>query len=424
MRSIVSSSVPSALKQASTSRLCSRIQACRHIQLPPCLYTVSQVGTIDRRSSIFHCRYASTASSQQDVSRDQVETRTRTRIQPPTTTLAPSSQSAIKKPPIPVVSSCPAPNCACSSMPELPENLPIDTTTPLNNTAPTYDQYILFSTGKSDWTSKIELDVSFEKSGRKNPATVLKGVLGRGGRCFDPQRSVAVGFSSFGATGNEQKNKEEFEAYLFPSFQYVRGFVPSEDGAVEFVEKHILPTFTPLVEGGGEKHSETGPKDIKDSRKTIQGLSTNVSKPITSTTVLICSHGGRDMRCGILGPLLKDEFERVFTQPDIRCLIDVSSEPYEAHRDGEKKAGSREDDTKVGVSVGLVSHVGGHKWAGNVIVYVSPYARTLEAGVEKASPLAGRGVWYGRVEPKHVDGIVRETILGGKVIEELLRGVV
>ena len=38
------------------------------------------------------------------------------------------------------------------------------------------------------------------------------------------------------------------------------------------------------------------------------------------------------------------------------------------------------------------------------------------------SPLAGYGIWYGRVEPKYVEGIVQETLLGGKVIEDLFRG--
>ena len=77
-----------------------------------------------------------------------------------------------------------------------------------------------------------------------------------------------------------------------------------------------------------------------------------------------------------------------------------------------------------GVAVGLVSHVGGHKWAGNVIIYVPP-RREEEAGSSKRlSPLAGRGVWYGRVEPKHVEGIVKETLIKGNVIKELCRGVV
>lgn len=51
------------------------------------------------------------------------------------------------------------------------------------------------------------------------------------------------------------------------------------------------------------------------------------------------------------------------------------------------------------------SHVGGHKFAGNVIVY---------------GPQGGH--WYGRVKPCHAEQIVETHILGGKVLKELWRG--
>jgi len=63
-----------------------------------------------------------------------------------------------------------------------------------------------------------------------------------------------------------------------------------------------------------------------------------------------------------------------------------------------------------------ISHIGGHKFAGNVIVYIPPVLGN------QGHPLAGQGVWFGRVEPKHVEGIVSETIEGGRVIKELFRG--
>lgn len=76
----------------------------------------------------------------------------------------------------------------------------------------------------------------------------------------------------------------------------------------------------------------------------------------------------------------------------------------------------------------MVSHIGGHVFAGNVIIYIPPghKASPSIAGEEvystKLSPLAGSGVWYGRVEPKHVQGILDETVRGGKIIAELWRG--
>ena len=73
-----------------------------------------------------------------------------------------------------------------------------------------------------------------------------------------------------------------------------------------------------------------------------------------------------------------------------------------------------------GSRVALSSHVGGHAFAGNAIIYI-PREFKLPDG--KKSPLAGKGIWYGRVEPRHVSGILEETFKRGTVIEELLRGI-
>lgn len=62
----------------------------------------------------------------------------------------------------------------------------------------------------------------------------------------------------------------------------------------------------------------------------------------------------------------------------------------------------------------MISHIGGHKWAGNVILYIPPSW--------KGHALAGKGVWYGRVEPGSVEGIVEKTVVGGTVIADLFRG--
>ena len=51
------------------------------------------------------------------------------------------------------------------------------------------------------------------------------------------------------------------------------------------------------------------------------------------------------------------------------------------------------------------SHIGGHKFAGNLIVYN-----------------AAGGHWYGRVKPCHAEAIVDTHIVQGQIIKELWRG--
>jgi hypothetical protein len=108
------------------------------------------------------------------------------------------------------------------------------------------------------------------------------------------------------------------------------------------------------------------------------------AEPITKPTVLICGHGGRDQRCGILGPILQSSFRS------------------ELQRRG------------IDADVAQISHIGGHKYAGNVIVYLPPSL--------SGNALNGTGIWYGRVGPENVEGLVEETIVQGRVVVDLLRG--
>ena len=91
-------------------------------------------------------------------------------------------------------------------------------------------------------------------------------------------------------------------------------------------------------------------------------------------------------------------------------------------RFGRNRKTSQAEATPPVADVVLISHIGGHAFAGNVIIYF-PKRWKPNPGKDDASPLAGKGVWYGRVEPRHVWGIVEETVMGGRIIEELLRGV-
>lgn len=99
------------------------------------------------------------------------------------------------------------------------------------------------------------------------------------------------------------------------------------------------------------------------------GSSTLASHPCPHDyIVLLCSHKRRDARCGISAPLLAKEFARHLR-------------PLGLHRDL--------DDTRPGgVGLYFINHVGGHKYAANVLIY------------RKAD---GMGAWLARVAPKHVE---------------------
>lgn len=141
-------------------------------------------------------------------------------------------------------------------------------------------------------------------------------------------------------------------------------------------------------------------EQLKDRVRVDAGL---VEHSVSEVLILICGHGGRDSRCGALGLPLQREFE------DKLQLASITLLP--------SRRGAEEELHAVAARVGLISHIGGHKWAGNVIMYFPP-----NWSVQGKHPLSGSAVWYGRVEPKHVYGIVQETILAGRIVQDLWRG--
>lgn len=139
-------------------------------------------------------------------------------------------------------------------------------------------------------------------------------------------------------------------------------------------------------------------------------------RDVDDILVLICGHGGRDMRCGVMGSVLRDEFETQLPREGVEVLRGPVNVDVE---DGVEAIAGAIEKPALTARVGLISHIGGHKFAGNVIVYLPSSMKVIGGG---RHPLAGHGIWYGRVEPKNVQGIVQETVKRGNVIADMFRG--
>ncbi|TMW90894.1 hypothetical protein EJD97_015090 [Solanum chilense] len=105
-------------------------------------------------------------------------------------------------------------------------------------------------------------------------------------------------------------------------------------------------------------------------------------EPINGSYVFVCSHNNRDRRCGVCGPILIEEFSKAIESKDLKNEVHVAA----------------------------CSHVGGHKYAGNVIIY----------STDKQGKIAGH--WYGYVTPDEVPILLDEHIGEGKILERLWRG--
>ena len=107
--------------------------------------------------------------------------------------------------------------------------------------------------------------------------------------------------------------------------------------------------------------------------------------------LFVCTHMKRDARCGVCGPALiesiRDELKR----------LDIA------------------DDA---VAVRGCSHTGGHKYAGNLLLFVPE--KGLAAKVEDAGET--KGVWYGYVTAAEIPAVLERTVMRGEVIPRLWRG--
>jgi len=95
-----------------------------------------------------------------------------------------------------------------------------------------------------------------------------------------------------------------------------------------------------LIERGLEESNVDGFFDdvIVSGKEWSSGGEQNVLK---GSHIFVCAHGSRDVRCGVCGPVLMDKLNE---EIELRGFKDQ-------------------------ISVVACSHVGGHKYAGNVIVF-------------------------------------------------------
>lgn len=177
------------------------------------------------------------------------------------------------------------------------------------------------------------------------------------------------------------------------------------------------------------------------------------SRPVRSVlphraVVVLCSHHKRDARCGIAAPMLAEVLRRyaesygwevdergddvgssgLSTSSDEETwdttlgivtnrgwgYIDEGSDAFCAEdqvRSWRKLASGAVSHPQLSshaptLGIFYTSHIGKHKYSGNVIVYLPN----------------GAGVWYGRVDPLDGAGrVFEQTILKGKIIPEYLR---
>lgn len=297
----------------------------------------------------------------------------------------------------------------------------IDTTSDMLGSVKPYRRQVVISTGKSDWEhtvtgergslashiSTIEKAAPVTIAGASTPGTVPSTPVTPTSRqlqllppavagIFKDSETHAVSILN-GSHDTLSKDNGCETVLVFPDYKVVTEVPRSLDGARELWRNSVNPSVP--RRGSSEEASAVKSWVI----------------PYTCV-ILICSHRKRDVRCAVAAPKLEHAFSQTLQGEgwDVHTqLEDPIGSPLEDYPDGDEKEAelSRrlqelDESLPKRALILMTSHIGGHKYAGNVIIYMPQ----------------GAGVWYGRVSTHEVASIVHTTILGGRILPPLLRG--
>ncbi|KAJ6442137.1 acyltransferase [Purpureocillium lavendulum] len=296
-----------------------------------------------------------------------------------------------------------------------------------------WSTHLLVGTGKADWVR----DVADEKG------SVMEAI----DRADAPTNGrLMLSASNMPTPHDTSDYSEPTTVLLLPAFTLVQNVHPRNVPTLisELVSK--APTTSsplpPSIDAGAAPVTLL-PRSIPSPEPSVPEL---LTRPCPhNAVILMCSQKTRDARCGQSAPLLRKELERHLR-------------PLGLYRD-------LHDERPGGVGIYFISHVGGHKYSANVMVYRRPNAFGQDDVVEEketeeqSSPAngdaahangsngsngeatngngkpanggdaktdlgAGQCIWLARVKPEDCENLVRYTVLKGKVVkpESQLRG--
>ncbi|KAH8105945.1 Sucrase/ferredoxin-like-domain-containing protein [Cristinia sonorae] len=288
---------------------------------------------------------------------------------------------------------------------EYPARFNVDLETQMFGSVKEYRRQIVISTGKSDWPRKVT-DESNSLASFVQPllSSAAKPVLSPSDAKKIPGIHNPLHSNAITILNGSHKSISDHPAHatvlVLPDYKVVSDVEHSLQGAQELWRTAVDPVVPRRgnVLKGGKLRSWVLPY---------------------SCVIMICSHKRRDNRCGISAPKLEHAFTSELEREgwEVHTQVEEPSGPALEEFDGTDEEKDEEiqrvlhtlDPRTADHRRALIvknSHFGGHKFAGNVVIYTPQ----------------GAGIWYGRVTPHVVEAVVRETITKGRVLPPLLRG--
>ena len=278
---------------------------------------------------------------------------------------------------------CPSPryDTGCTyCQPEFPTNLAIDFDKNLNKTGAIPTKHVMVLTNPINQISELPSKTEFIPNSIPSEITKYRTMFQT-----DDQR-VTISVIHLNNNRHQQildqynikPGSSQQLVFLYPSMKIIIFDLSVLD---QFVKKYLYskptaPVYNPFVQAKPPASNN----DLFDS--IVVDESNFIEDELDKDLLVICGHAKRDLRCGIIAPQLESEFNQVLVRHNLQDTI----------------------------YTGQVSHVGGHAYAGNVLYYPKDCQTSKDF------------IWYGRVFPKDVQGIVELTIINKEIIKDLFRG--
>lgn len=192
-----------------------------------------------------------------------------------------------------------------------------------NGTSPFSDKIVLLPTGTpaDQWPSKVEFSPIGLPNQAQPPASFTSDFTRLRRKVLADDFPVSFIHTDASPSPSVSAQDGAASLILFPDNVYFPRV--DADKAKDFMQAHLLPNST----------------GTSDSGVTFE------SQPAKTSHVLICGHAQRDARCGMMGPLLVDEFKKVLGDHSLLA------------ENGEH---GQETDLEDKWQVSLCSHIGGH----------------------------------------------------------------
>ncbi|OBT53205.1 hypothetical protein VE04_06534 [Pseudogymnoascus sp. 24MN13] len=272
-------------------------------------------------------------------------------------------------------------DCASCDI-KYPRKFSIDETDEIYGNIKAWSTHVLVATGKTDWVRDVgdekgSIMEAFDKTSVKPSNGKLK-----------------LSASNIPTPTHHNDYAEPTTVLILPAFTIVENVTPS-------LVPDLITSFI--------NHSPTTTSSLLPNSVPI-----SLPDPLPTASELM-------PRCGPSAPLLRKELERHLRPLDLFRDLD--------------------DERPGGVGIYFISHVGGHKYSANMMVYRKENPWGLDdveratangdfhvpatpAGAEIVEDSAAQCIWLARVFPNDCENIVKYTILQGKVVkpERQLRG--